>query len=137
MMLRTIVLTLFVTPLSLSVYASSGSTDIHNSDSDYVFDTTLLKGSGLPVDDIINYISNDKIKPGVYSVDIQLNGIFLSHENVDFRVTKDSTQPCFSPALIAQLPLKDKSHRKIRQLLFFIRDGCTVIRRYRHDQNSG
>ncbi|MDZ4033636.1 fimbria/pilus outer membrane usher protein [Kluyvera ascorbata] len=108
-MLRTIVLTLFVTPLSLSVYASSGSTDIHNSDSDYVFDTTLLKGSGLPVDDIINYISNDKIKPGVYSVDIQLNGIFLSHENVDFHVTKESTQPCFSPALIAQLPLKDKA----------------------------
>ncbi|MFP5595841.1 fimbria/pilus outer membrane usher protein [Kluyvera sp. 142486] len=105
-------LTLLVSPLSLSAYASTGKVDIADDGSGYVFDTTLLKGSGLPVDDIINYISADKIKPGTYSVDIQLNGIFLSHENVDFRGAQNNTQPCFSSALLAQLPLKEKAALK-------------------------
>lgn len=92
-------------PLSFIANADTNNSDIN--DNDYVFDTTLLKGSGLPVDDIINYLANDKVKPGTYSMDVQLNGVFLFHDNVIFRAKGNDALPCFSTRQLSQLPLKE------------------------------
>lgn len=93
-------------PLSFAVDADSDTPG--KNDNDYVFDITLLKGSGLPVDDVVNYLSNDKVKPGRYSMDVQINGLFLFHGDVIFKEQKGDSAPCFSAEQLAQLPLKNK-----------------------------
>ena len=100
------VLVLLTYPLASVANADTDTQGIN--DNDYIFDSTLLKGSGLPVDDVMNYLSNDKVKPGTYSMDIQLNGNFLFHDNVNFKENGHDAVPCFSLKQLALLPLKNK-----------------------------
>ncbi|WP_406908519.1 fimbria/pilus outer membrane usher protein [Klebsiella oxytoca] len=104
--------------LPIFAYADSSRANSNDNSSGYVFDTTLLKGSGLPVDDVINYVSTDKIKPGNYSVDVQLNGLFLFHDNIVFKIHNGSTQPCFSRKQIQLIPLKNKIKQELGECNF-------------------
>lgn len=82
--------------------------EVPTQSNDYVFDETLLKGSGLPVNDVMDYLSQDEIKPGKYPIDVKLNGIFLFHEDVDYKQDGKKTMPCFTADQIKKIPVKNK-----------------------------
>ncbi|GAA0491707.1 fimbria/pilus outer membrane usher protein [Tatumella punctata] len=73
-------------------------------DGGYIFDKTLLQGSGLPVDDVINYISHNEVKPGYYPMDINLNGVFLFHGEIQYKNHNGESIPCFSVSQIKNIP---------------------------------
>ena len=78
---------------------------------EYEFDEGLLKGSGLPVDDIANYLSSNKVRPGNYNVDVELNGVQIFHDNV---IVKENDQICFTQEQLKRIPVKSlQSDKKI------------------------
>lgn len=90
--------------LSMQAFAANAT----QSDN-YVFDETLMKGSGFPVDDVMQYLSRDSIKPGVYQVDVKLNGVFLFHGDVTYKDNEGKTTPCFTQEQLKKIPFKRKN----------------------------
>lgn len=87
---------------------------------EYEFDEGLLKGSGLPVDDIANYLSSNKVRPGNYNVDVELNGVQIFHDNV---IVKENEQICFTQEQLNRIPIKSlQSDKKIPAA-----EGCQAL----------
>lgn len=73
----------------------------------YDFDESFVKNlPGVKVD-VTRYATGNPIDPGVYTLDIFLNGRQISRENVQVVKEGDSTKACLSYNLVKSLSIKD------------------------------
>lgn len=117
-MSKSIILTSLIITFPISSYCATPQHEIANDDNSYVFDSTLLKGSGFPIDDVINYISTDKIKPGNYSMDVNLNGLFLFNDDINLKYRGNNSQVCFSEKQIQKISFKKISKKHLETCMF-------------------
>lgn len=64
---------------------------------EYVFDSTLFRGSALNKKTFLHLSQHKTTVPGRYPVDLYINNRFFEHTNIDFvQDTQQLIQPCFS-----------------------------------------
>ncbi|HBD35419.1 MAG TPA: fimbrial biogenesis outer membrane usher protein [Cupriavidus sp.] len=78
-------------PINVDKQASGGATLA------YSFDSKLLLGSSLGVANIERFNKASAVEPGIYPVDIYVNGAFAARKPVDFRAMEgDVVGPCLN-----------------------------------------
>lgn len=75
----------------------------------YTFNPALLEGGGKDID--IRLFNDGGQLPGVYSVDIVMNGSFVDSRDIDFRLKKNQDgnqqlEPCLSKSLLSKYGLR-------------------------------
>lgn len=75
-------------------------------DNAFYFDASLLRNSGLSSDDLQKLNEDTLIAPGSHSLDIYLNGTFITRTEIQFSPRGGNVEPCFSHKLVSMLRLK-------------------------------
>lgn len=77
-----------------------------NDNNKFIFDPALLKGSGFPVDDVAAYIARNQVKPGIYHMDVEVNGASVFQGDVEHVTRGEHVTACFTPEQTEKLGLK-------------------------------
>jgi outer membrane usher protein len=102
---KTVLLSAILSALGIAVPALQAVAAPVNSDKQvsggailaYNFDSKLLLGSSLGVANIERFNKASSVEPGVYPVDIYVNGVFAARKPIDFRVMEgDDVGPCLN-----------------------------------------
>lgn len=72
----------------------------------YVFDASLLRGSGLNKVDIEQLNQDSMIKPGSYTLDLYVNGTLAARDDIVFTAVEHRVMPCFSWGTLKKIGLK-------------------------------
>ncbi|SEL80296.1 outer membrane usher protein [Kosakonia sacchari] len=75
-------------------------------DEGFYFDASLLRGSGLSVEDLQRLNKNEMISAGRHSLDIYLNGKFITHSEIEYSRRGENISPCLPRELLTTLGLK-------------------------------
>ncbi|HFZ8996648.1 TPA: fimbria/pilus outer membrane usher protein [Citrobacter freundii] len=73
---------------------------------DYIFDASLLRGSGLSDSDIAQLNQDTMVKPGRYTLDLYVNGTQVTREELTFSGDKNKVTPCFQWQTLKTIGLK-------------------------------
>ncbi|SCK56425.1 outer membrane usher protein [Variovorax sp. HW608] len=66
----------------------------------YRFDSRFLLGSSLGAGDIERFNRVSAVDPGVYQVDVFVNGVFRSRKDVEFRAVGNEVAPCLETSFL-------------------------------------
>lgn len=66
----------------------------------YRFDSRFLLGSSLGAGDIDRFNRVNAVDPGVYQVDVFVNGVFRTRKDVEFRATANEVAPCLETSFL-------------------------------------
>ncbi|WLI76567.1 fimbria/pilus outer membrane usher protein [Kosakonia sp. H02] len=86
----------------VSVFSWAASAENH----DFYFDSSLLRESGLSAEDLKRLNKDQLIPPGLHSLDIFLNGKFITHSDIEYSRRGEKVEPCLSHELLTTLGLK-------------------------------
>lgn len=73
---------------------------------EFYFDASLLRDSGLSVEDLQRLNNDELITPGHHSLNIYLNGKFITHGDIEYSRRGENVEPCLSHELLAMIGLK-------------------------------
>lgn len=73
---------------------------------DYYFDATLLRDTGLSNSDIRQLNQDTMVKPGTYPLDLYVNGVTVTRDDVVFSDDGSRTSPCFTWKTLNKIGLK-------------------------------
>jgi len=75
-------------------------------DEGFYFDASLLRGSGLSVEDLHRLNKGEMITPGRHFLDIYLNSKFITHSEIEYSRRGEKISPCLPAELLTTLGLK-------------------------------
>ncbi|WP_312691507.1 fimbria/pilus outer membrane usher protein [Kosakonia sp.] len=75
-------------------------------ENEFYFDASLLRNSGLSSSDLQKLNEDALITPGSHSLDIYLNGTFITRYGIEFSQRGTNVEPCLPHALVAMLRFK-------------------------------
>ena len=93
------------------------------------FDRSMLSGAGQNTTDLARFEHGNPVMPGVYRVDIYLNGAWVGRTDVRFAAASPeaSATPCVSLALVRQLGLPLEKFSPAQQAALAASDRCVAF----------
>ncbi|SEA02057.1 fimbria/pilus outer membrane usher protein [Variovorax sp. YR216] len=90
----------FGSAVGTALFSSSARAAEPEAPAAYQFDSRFLLGSSLGAGDIERFNRAQTVDPGVYQVDVFVNGVFRSRKNVEFRAQGNEVAPCLETSFL-------------------------------------